>query len=169
MLARAASASPKTIYARYGGKLGLFEAVIERLVAQPIAVWDDLNPTQPPDTVLVSAADRFLAVVLAPEVLAIERAIIAEAPRLPALARRFYARGPRRGLEVLATYFAALNACGTLQIDHPSSAAEAFIGLIEGELARRALFLGEEPSDDARRQWAAYAVGIFIAAHRGKP
>lgn len=165
MIARAAKVSPKTIYARYGGKQGLFEAVIEALVRAPLDIWDALDGEGDLAATLAATADRFLAIVLSPETLAIERALIAEAPRLPALARTFYARGPRRGLDRLADYFATLARQGRLRPTEPLAAAEMFIGLIEGELVRRALFLGEEPSARVRRAWTEQAVAAFLRAH----
>ena len=164
MIAREAQASPKTLYARYGGKLGLFRAVIDGLVERPLSAWDALDPAADPSEVLPDAADRFLAVVLSPDVLAMERAIIAEAPRLPELAETFYARGPRRGLDRLAGYLAELAARGRVRADDPHATAELFIGMIEGELVRRALFLGEEPDAATRRGWVDRAVRAFLAA-----
>lgn len=165
MIAREAQASPKTIYARYDGKLGLFEAVVDGMVRQPLDVWEALAGAGDPGEVLARAADRFLAIVLSPDVLALERAIIAEAPRLPELAQAFYARGPRRGLERLSAYFADQSARGALIIDDATTAAELFIGIIEGELVRRALFLGEDPTPKARRAWVRKAVAAFMRAH----
>jgi AcrR family transcriptional regulator len=165
MIAREAQASPKTIYARYGGKLGLFTAVVEAMVARPLAVWDALDAERDPGAVLAEAADRFLGIVLSPDVLAIERAIIAEAPRLPDLARTFYARGPRRGLNRLATYLTDQDRRGRLRIDDGRAAAEVFIALIEGESVRRALFLGERLSARARRAWLKEPIAVFMRAY----
>lgn len=166
MIAQEAQASPKTLYTRYGGKLGLFTAVIDRMVEKPLGAWAALDAEAEPSLVLPDAADRFLEVVLSPDVLAIERAIIAEAPRLPELAQTFYARGPRRGIDRLAAYFAEQNKRGRLNTTNPNAMAELFIGAIEGELVRRALFLCEEPTAAERGAWVAYAVRSFLGATR---
>jgi len=166
LIARAAHASPKTIYARFGGKLGLFEAVLDEMVRRPLAIWDVLDEPHEPAAALTIAAERFLDEVLSPEVIAMERAIIAEAERMPELARVFYDRGPRRGFARLSAYFESENARGRLQVDDPQGAAELFISLVEGEFVRRSLFLGENPGREERWDWVRRAVDLFLLGCR---
>src|SRR5258708_38948887 len=52
MIARAARISPKTIYSRYGGKSGLFAAVIKRMVGPGFASQKMLNHKKSEDSVL---------------------------------------------------------------------------------------------------------------------
>ena len=168
MIARSARVSPKTIYARYGGKLGVFQAVVGALVETRLGEWRVLPPSDDVAETLRQAARGFLDVVLAPEFVALERMMIAEAPRLPDLARAFYDAGPRLGLAALRAFFQRQADAGRLAIRDPKRAAEAFIGLVGGEWRRRALLLDDRPTDAEREAWIADAVAIFIRAHAGE-
>ncbi len=167
MIARAASVSPKTIYARHGGKLGLFTAVVDATVQRPLQIFDDLATEADPVQALKVAARSLLDYVLRPDVLAIQRVLIAEATNLPGLARTFYDHGPRQGLATLAAYLDTVAAAGRLAVGDAKRSAEAFVGLVEGELLRRAMLLGATITKRERDAAADYAVTLFLKAHDG--
>ncbi len=167
MIARAAGVSPKTIYARHGGKLGLFTAVVDAMVQKPLEVFDELATAANPVQALGVAARSLLAYVLRPDVLAIQRVLIAEATNLPGLAQTFYEHGPRRGLATLAAYLGKTAAAGHLVVADAERSAEAFVGLVEGELVRRALLLGATITEVERDAAADHAVTLFLKAHGG--
>ena len=165
MIARAASASPKTIYARHGGKLGLFTAVVDAMVQTPLKVFDGLADEADPSSALRAAARSLLDYVLDPEVLGIQRILIAEATHLPELARTYYEHGPRQGLLTLAAYLERTAAEGRLDVGDAARSAEAFFGLIEGEAVRRAMLLGVVATRRERDAAIDYLVGLFLRAH----
>lgn len=158
-LARAARVSPKTIYARYGGKAGLFTAVMRRYADRALApfarlVLSDAAPAE----VLRAFGQELLALVLSPDAVALQRAVAAEAARFPEFARAFYEGGPRRGLRMLAGYLRACAEAGRLRVDDPELAAESLASAIQGELVRRAV-LNVAPPPGRGRAGAAHRGG----------
>jgi len=166
MIARAARVSPKTIYARYGGKKGLFAAVIERMVARPVASLGLLKDAKgDPASALRQVGGAFLDSILEPEKLALHRMMIAEATRMPELTELFYAQGPAKVTALLASWLRAQDAAGALRVPDPESSAEVFLGLVEARFMFRALLLAEIPSAAARAASLDSAVKMFVGAH----
>jgi hypothetical protein len=86
-------------------------------------------------------------------------ALVAEAGRLPDLARLFVERNPLRTLiiDVLQTYAGR----GVIRLDDPRLMAEHFAILIVGVPRMMALFVGrEQPAEEERRLRAA--VRLFL-------
>ena len=143
----------------------MFQAVVEALVETRLGEWRVLPPSDDVAETLRQAARGFLDVVLSLEFVALERMMIAEAPRVPDLARAFYKAGPRLGLAALEVFLQRQADAGRLVIMDPQRTAEAFIGLVGGEWRRRALLLDDRPTDAEREAWIADAVAIFMRAH----
>jgi TetR/AcrR family transcriptional repressor of mexJK operon len=102
---------------------------------------------------------KLLDVALQPEALAFFRQFVAEAGRLPDLARLFVERNPLRTLiiDVLQTYAGR----GVIRLDDPRLMAEHFAILIVGVPRMMALFVGrEQPAEEERRLRAA--VRLFL-------
>jgi len=165
MIARKAAVSSRTIYARYGGKLGLFKAVVEAMVAAPLTGFDDLTPGNDPARVLTQAARHLLGYALDPEVLAIKRVLIGEATYLPDLALLYYDHGPRQGLAKLSGYLRSLNSDQVVIFADPEQAADAFVSLVEGQMVRRAMYLCEKPSEEYCERLIDYVVTVFLRGH----
>lgn len=167
MIARAARISPKTIYSRYGGKSGLFTAVIKRMVAPVLASQQLLGHKhhENPVSELRDFAAAFLDRILEPNALAMYRMLIAEAIRMPELAELFYKEGPVKNMSQLAEWLASQHDAGLLRVPDPKSAAEVFIALIEGELMRRALMLNVVPGPEERALWLENAITVFSRAY----
>src|SRR3954451_5786514 len=94
-IAREASVSKATVYAHYSSKEALFGAVIARLSERRFHGFsvEALDPIDVGAS-LVTIATRFLDLVLSPEAIALNRIIIAEVIRFPALGAVFWAAGP---------------------------------------------------------------------------
>jgi TetR/AcrR family transcriptional repressor of mexJK operon len=167
MIARAARVSTKTIYARFGGKSGLFAEVIMRSLAGPMIELDAMldNDAERTEVVLQRAATAFLDHILLQDRLDLHRMLIAEAIRMPELSKLFYERGPQKGLGVLVSWLARQHARGTLNVPDPENAAEVFFALVEAGIIRRALLTGAVPSADERKRSLKNAVNIFIRTY----
>ena len=163
MIARAARVSTKTIYARFGGKSGLFAEVIKRSVATPVIELDAMlnNDAESTEVVLRRAAGAFLDNILMQDKLDLHRMLIAEATRMPELSKLFYEQGPQKGLGVLVSWLARQHARGKLTVPDPENAAEVFFALVEAGIIRRALLTGAVPAADERKRLLKNAVDIF--------
>jgi len=81
-------ASKATIYSFFGGKEGLFEALVSEYAERILAGFADLDGgIIDVRAALKSIAQRYLEVLMAPDAVALWRLIVAEGPRFPALAQ----------------------------------------------------------------------------------
>jgi TetR/AcrR family transcriptional regulator, mexJK operon transcriptional repressor len=159
-ISRQAGVAKGFIYARYPDKGALFTEAIERLMADAMGTMHLPEPL--PDDIeegLFTFGRKLLDVALQPEALAFYRQFVAEAGRLPDLARLFVERNPLRALiiEVLQTYADR----GVIGLDDPRLMAEHFAILVVGVPRMMALFVGrEQPAEEERRLRAA--VRLFL-------
>src|ERR1700719_3448743 len=96
-IARDAGVSKATIYAHFGSKEELFGAVVADAAEQRFGGFSalELDP-EDVEASLETIARRFLDLVLSPEAVAVNRIIIGEVARFPALGNVFWQAGPER-------------------------------------------------------------------------
>lgn len=131
---RIAGGSLTTLYAEFGTKEDLFEAVVSRRAG---AIFEQgvQEPHEIDDIAaeLRALATRMQARVLSADSLALYRLAVSEAPRFPGLRKSVLKSGLRGFLTHLAGYFAGLAATGRIRIEHPALAAEQFLSLVQGQ------------------------------------
>ena len=167
-IARLAGASKATVYAHFTGKEELFGAVVARVSERRFGGFsaEALNPRDI-EASLTTIATRFLDLILSPEAIALNRIIIAEVTRFPALARVFWAAGPERSRAQIEDFLRRAAAAGSLDIGDPRVAAEQFAALVRGEIHYRSLLQPAEPDDPTAPAAAAdEAVATFLRAFR---
>lgn len=152
-----------TLYALFGTKRGLFEAILRdhaESVMQPLAVESVAGD---PEQGLLAVGRRYLEGVLEPSVVGWWRAICAEAPHAPELREVFLSEegGPLQ--KAISTYLAEKVAQGQLQLADPVLAAGQFLALVRGQLHHRALAGGVSRAtpQEIERQVGS-AVQLFI-------
>jgi TetR/AcrR family transcriptional repressor of mexJK operon len=171
-IASVASVSKQTVYKNFADKQTLFTAIVlgtlDRFGEPFLAAVDRLKDTENLETDLVELARGYLAAIMRPQVLRLRRLIIAEADRLPELARTYYERAPERTIAALADCFAQLATRGLLSVDDPLAAAGQFAFLVLGQPLDRALFcLSDKGFREADHNAHTDAgVRVFLAAYR---
>lgn len=161
-IAREARVAVRTIYVKFGGKAGLLRAALasrrERLFGEH-AIDTDLRPLR---AVVDDFARDFYALLVAPEAIAMQRVVIAEAGSNPELAEAFYEGGPRMTREMLERYFRRPDVRSQLRDDVPLEMLPAhLIGCICGDPIGRFLFPDAEPTGDAARTQLAARLELF--------
>lgn len=159
---RIAGGSLATLYAEFGTKEELFEAVLSQRAG---ALFEE-GVREPAHVADVAAELRRLAArmqsrILSADSLAIYRLAVAEAPRFPGLRKTVLESGLRGFLAHLSDYFAGLAAGGTLAIGNPALAAEHFLTLVQGQ----EIFVagcGESITAAERRAHVKCAVDAFL-------
>src|SRR5258708_8064999 len=133
-------ASKATVYSFFGGKDGLFAAIVEERAERILSAFGD------PEVVhsdvrhaLAHIAQRYMEVAMAPDAVGIWRLIIAEGTRFPELARTFYQLGPDRTHAHLAGMLSVWRERGLIRLDDPKRAAVQFFDSVGGDLHRRAM------------------------------
>jgi len=148
-VARRASASKETLYAWFGSKAGLYEAVIRRNagVVQDVLAGQ-LATDAPAERVLTAFGRALLELLLGEGAVAINRAAITEAQADPTLAWTLVSAGREATLPAFVQFLAREGAQGRLNIDDPGEAAADFLGLLLGDSQVRRLLGVLPPPDD---------------------
>jgi AcrR family transcriptional regulator len=167
-----AGASKATVYSFFGGKEGLFTAIIEEraeriLAALPHVGIDHVDVR----TTLTEIGRRYMTVAMSPDAIGLYRLILAEGVRFPELARTFYRIGPERVSERVASLLRAWRRHRLIAVDDAYLAAVQFLDAVRGELHLRAV-AGVPPNnlEDAIERNVHHAVHIFwngIRTERG--
>jgi TetR/AcrR family transcriptional regulator, mexJK operon transcriptional repressor len=156
--------SRQTLYALFGGKQGLFEAMISDTCE---TIFSGMTPallaTRPPSEVLEEVGIRYLTIVTSPSCLSLNRLVISEAPRMPELAQRFWSLGPGRSRAFLTAFFATQIARGTLCLTKADAAADHFLEMLSGTVRMQCLIgLRSPPSKSEVKKIVNGAVAQFL-------
>ncbi len=159
-IARDARVSLRTIYSQFGGKAGLFGALIRRCSDQFIGSLADDSELE---DALIEFGRQFLYRITRPDVLRMRAILIGESPRFPDLATQFYEQGPRRTLDHLAQFFARHQQAGLIANIDPGFLADQFVGALRGERMQR-LQLGLESTPDEAEidVWVVQVTRLFL-------
>lgn len=161
-IAARAGVAKQTLYNHFSSKEDLF-AEIARLGAETIAV--SLEHGTDVRECLLRFATAFQDKVLGEEGLAIYRALLGEVPRLPALGRAFFERGPARMAERLSAFLAGMMNRGSLREDDPRFAAEILLSMLTG-IERTRRLLNPTPCSSAdERARVEQIVDCFLRAY----
>jgi AcrR family transcriptional regulator len=135
LVVQRASASKATIYSFFGGKEGLFEALVAESAERILAGFPDLEGgIIDVRAALKNIAQRYLEVVMAPDAVALWRMIVAEGPRFPGLAKDVYRVSNERLVARLAQ---ALRTWSTRKRIRPLDAdqvARQFLAVVRSDL-----------------------------------
>ncbi len=166
-VARQANASKATIYAHFGNKLGLFQAILSARIQDlqvPLKTGEAAHA--PAREVLTAFGRGFLRTLLSPVPLKFYRLIIAQGTNFPDLAEMWFNSGPRTAIAGLAVFLEHRTASGELDVPDPESGAEFFLMSLRGTLHMRALVgLIAPPYDDIIDAKVAAAVEMALRAY----
>lgn len=163
-VARDARVSMRTIYRQFGGKAGLFGAVIRRCSDQFVtSLSEERALACSPEEELISFAKQFLYRITRPDVVRIRAILIGEALRFPDLATQFYEQGPHRTLIYLAQFFARQQQSGYFANKDPHILSDQFLSALRSERFQK-LQLGLEPTPDEEEidDWVRKTTSLFL-------
>jgi len=163
-IARDARVSMRTIYSQFGGKAGLFGAVIKRCSDPFVTVLSEDSALEgQPEEALSLFAKQFLHGITQPDAVRIRAILIGESLRFPDLATQFYEQGPQRTLTHLAQFFARQQQAGYFAAINPHVLADQFLSGLRGERFQK-LQLGLEPTPDDVEidAWARQSTSLFL-------
>ncbi len=169
----AARVSKQTIYKHFGGKEGLFLAIIDDTVGEVLEelfhrIDFQLGHTGDPEADLQALGRRLIDLIMRPELLDLRRLVIGEASRFPQLGQLWWKAGPARLTTELATHLQRLAAAGGLTIDDPQLAAEQFNWLVLSIPLNRAMLhpSGQQYTPRDLHHHADQGVQTFLAAYK---
>lgn len=168
-VARRAGVSTKTLYRLIPTKESLFEGMVSarldlfasRLSAELIDHPDLASGLR---TTLI-ACGQF---VLDPEIIAVQRMVIAESGRFPKIAEALYTRGIQRTTSVLSAWLDLQCKRGCIVVESPTLAAGMLLGMMIFE-PQRAILLNQRrsPSDQEIRERASICTELFLQGCAG--
>lgn len=163
-IARRVSASKETLYAWFGSKPGLFQAVIRRNADTVRTVLEaHLDGNAPVEEALTDVGRALAGLLLSEGAVAINRAAISEARSEPVLARILVETGRDATLPFFVRYLEQCRGRHLLEFDDPWEAAETFLGLLLGDMqVRRLLGVVGVPDTGAIEARASHAVVKFL-------
>lgn len=162
-IANRAGVAKQTLYNQFGSKENLFAEVIRQSV-------DDITvslgePGHDLRRALLSFATAFRAKALSVEGLGMHRALIAEAPRFPKLARVIHEKGAANARETLANFFRSAMEAGQMRKLDAQFAAELFMSMLAGFERVRLLYgVKSDPTSLNEKQKCAAIVDCFLRA-----
>jgi TetR/AcrR family transcriptional repressor of mexJK operon len=124
--------SKATIYAWFGGKEGLFEAVV-RKECRDVTMAIHVDTAGSLEAQLTEIGHSFLAMVLSPPILEFHRLMVSIGRKFPEIGRLFYETGPASAYSIVATWIAKQQQERRIAQDDPNLLAVLFLDMLIGE------------------------------------
>jgi TetR/AcrR family transcriptional regulator of autoinduction and epiphytic fitness len=131
-IGKRADVSTATLFKRFPTKAALFEAMVEDFWTAP-PPCPEKALSEDPAVGLQKMGVSYAMLLRSPDMQAIYRLIISEAPRFPDLGRMVYDRAKGPFLERLEDYLRTQAAVGRLVVDNVETAANQFLAVITGQ------------------------------------
>jgi TetR/AcrR family transcriptional regulator, regulator of autoinduction and epiphytic fitness len=131
-IGKRADVSTATLFKRFPTKAALFEAMVEDIWAVP-PPCPEKALSENPAIGLRKMGVSYALLLRSPDMQAIYRLIISEAPRFPDLGHTVYDRAKGPFLKRLQDYLLAQAVAGRLVIDNVEAASNQFLAVITGQ------------------------------------
>jgi len=163
-IVKRAGGSLSTLYAQFGGKKGLFEAMIDTRVNDLTAQMHiELAAHAPLREGLRRIGEAFLVKQTQPESLDVFRLMVGQAKKFPEVAELWSKRAPEAVRKALAEYLADRAKAGEIKISNPDLAAAVFFDLVRSRIQFRALLMPSyQPTETEIRDTVDRAIKVFI-------
>lgn len=135
-----AGGSKATVYAQFGSKEGILEAIVASASEDLSAAFNAIPYDAPIETALRALGRAILNFILAPDHVALYRVVAGESGQRPDLGDIFYRSCPQVGMRLVTDYLREAAARGSIEAPDPEKLASFFIGALRGDFHLRALF-----------------------------
>ena len=159
--------SKRTLYARFGGKAGLFEIVIKDYCAGVTHNLEaGVDPRAPVEQQLTGIGTNFLRMILDPKILEQHRLMVSMGRSFPSVTQVFFKAGPLIAYGIVANWARRQQAAGRLAPADPDQLAALFLDMLTGkhQLALLTSSPGATPQAIAETVKAAAALFLRGAA-----
>ena len=169
MIAREAHVAVRTIYVKFGGKAGLFNAVIARGRSVYFAVGDMDADLRPVEQILGDFGLHLLQLVSMPRIVRMHRMVIAEAGTNPELALTYDQAGPGQTREMLKRFFSRPDISVHFRDDIARETLSVhLLNCITGDQLQRLMFEPEtQPTEAELRHKVALGLDLFFKGTLG--
>jgi TetR/AcrR family transcriptional regulator, mexJK operon transcriptional repressor len=154
--------SKATIYAWFGGKEGLFEAVV-RQECRDVTMAIHVDTSGSLEAQLTEIGQSFLAMVLSPPILEFHRLMVSIGRTFPDIGRLFYETGPASAYQIVATWIEKQQKDGRIIAEDPYRLAVLFLDMLIGEhQLSRLTGMPRAASRDMIDETVRVAVKVFL-------
>lgn len=167
-ITREAGVSKGTIYVYFANKEELFEAMIEEERGAIFAnLYDTLKNYDDMRESMIRFGKGLSMKITSAKVVLAQRTVIGVSERIPALGRRFYERGPKRGHEVIVAFLRGAAERGLLAMPDIDLAAYQLSELCLAGMFRQCMFAyrSEPPAADEIDHVVRLGVDVFLKAY----
>jgi len=163
-IVRRAGGSLSTLYAQFGGKKGLFEAMIDSRVGELTQQMElELAAHAPLREGLQRIGEAFLIRQTDADNLDTMRLMVAQAKKFPEVAETWAKRAPEAVRKALAGYLKDRVDAGEIRIENFDLAASIYFDLVRSRIQFRALMLPSyRPTEQEIHDTVERAVKVFI-------
>ena len=170
MIAREAHVAVRTIYVKFGGKAGLFNAVIASGRSRYFPMADLDTDQRPLEQILGEFGLQLLQLLSHPHIISLQRMVIAEAGSNPELARTYDQAGPGLTRELLNRFFARADIKVRFRDNVPRDTLSThLLNCIMGDRLKGLMFEAEtEPSEAELRHKVALGLDLFFNGTLGR-
>jgi TetR/AcrR family transcriptional regulator of autoinduction and epiphytic fitness len=166
MVAKEAEVSTATVYKHFPTKRALFGGIMEHFWKSEVDLETSSKPETEPAKTLVAIGLDYARMLRQPNIEALFRVIIAEAPRFPELGEELYRRGKEPYLNQLHAYLEKQTQQQRFKIQDIPLAARQFLGMINDVIFwPRFLIMELEVSDIEVKRVVGEAVSTFLARY----
>jgi TetR/AcrR family transcriptional regulator, mexJK operon transcriptional repressor len=158
-IAAQAKVAKQTVYNHYGSKEELFEEVIRHIAGTIVVSLGE--PEVSVRAALLGFAKAIRARILSPEGIGVYRALVAEAPRFPSLARLIYKTGPQAAQDALALFLERRMASKEIRKTDAQFAAQMLMSMLTGYDRVRLLY-GIKTAQASEQQQCERIVDCFL-------
>ncbi len=168
-IAAASGVSKVTIYSYFPTKADLFQSAINQRVDSQFAEvdWARLDPAKPREA-LTRIGRAFLALMRSEDVIKKHRTLYGTQGLDSTAAESYYAAGPTKLVEAVASYLGAANELRSLQVSDTELAANQFLSLFLGLGQIRALLGLSLPSKREDEELLKANVELFLRGFDAK-
>jgi len=163
-IARRAGASTKTLYARYGDKAEVVQAVVNRMIERSlaaVAATASLDPKRIAPRAFIIALGTSIVTSISKEGAGLISIALSEARRFPAITK-LYNGTLAHGRGIFGAALAQWHADGLLpELHNPEMAAMLLISMLT-DMARIRTAMGQPMSDAEIAAYIPYATDIFL-------
>ncbi len=163
-IVRRAGGSLSTLYAQFGGKQGLFEAMIDSRVGELTEQMQiELAARAPLKEGLRRIGERFMSKLCEPESLDVFRLMVGQARKFPDAADSYARQGPERVRKALSEYLRSRAEAGEIKVRDYDIAASLFFDLVRARIHFRALLdIAYRPTPEEVSETVDRAVNVFL-------
>jgi AcrR family transcriptional regulator len=153
--------SKATLYARFGGKEGLFETVIKQPCVE-VTHSIDIVPHGDIEMQLTQIARNFLKSVLDPKIIELHRLMVSIGRTFPSVGSFFYESGPNTAYVIVANWIEKQQGAGRLVGGNSRQLAVLFLDMLIGEHQLALLTSPRKSTPRAIDKTVRAAVSLFL-------